>query len=315
MFRPLLRKLYNAISFLDFPRVENEVEMLYKLLYNIAHDPEQAPNLISKQTREAFSHQWENLKQGKGLLSDAGFKTRVSQILSESELQIRPEWFAGKRVLDAGCGNGRWSYAFSQLGADLTCVDINPVAIEETRQAISGFDNPQHFIVTPLEELGQHLDLQVHFDLVFSWGVLHHAGSFNRSLRELLRLAGPDGIAYLYLYGRESLTYENDVRLFKERLRYNLLETEEERYAFLLRRAKGNHQMVHNLHDQYAPLINRRLEFADVAAFLAAEGFADVKRTLDHSELFIRAMRRHDPDFYARWVLPAPAKPYWFETL
>ena len=64
--------------------------------------------------------------EGGVLLSDPWFRENVTRILTEEELQIRPEWFAGKRVLDAGCGRGRWSYGFASLGTDVTSVDVNP---------------------------------------------------------------------------------------------------------------------------------------------------------------------------------------------
>ena len=69
------------------------------------------------------------------------------------------------------------------------------------------------------------------------------------------------GIIYLYLYGRETNSMEEDLDLFKKRVHYNLMLDEEEQYRFLYEEANGDITRIHNLHDNYAPLVNRRHEF------------------------------------------------------
>ena len=44
---------------------------------------------------------------------------------------------------------------------------------------------------------------------------------------------------------------------------------------------------------------------------LHADGFQDVVQTIDHSELFVRALRT--PEQFAPFILPLPGRPYWFE--
>ena len=315
MFINLFRKFYHRIKPLNVFRLSQEIDLLYTLLYEWAHDNEYSPDAVFSLTQKAFAYQWENLEEGKALLSHDWFKENVSTILAEQELQIKPEWFKGKKILDAGCGNGRWSYGFSRLGADVTCVDVNPAAIEKTRVALQGFNNEQRFIVSKLEDLSQHLDTDEKFDLVFSWGVLHHTQSFNRSLKQVVQYVKEEGLLYLYLYGRGSIPYKNDIKLFKLRLQYNLLRSKAERHQFLLEKAKGSESLIHNLHDQYAPLINRRFTFNEIKHMLEQLGFQDIVRTFDHSELFIRAMKHKDHQFYADYVLAPPSKPYWFDIV
>ena len=151
------------------------------------------------------------------------------------------------------------------------------------------------------------------YDLVFCWGVIHHCKSFNKSLKELLKFVKKDGILYLYLYGRDSLDYNTDVDLFKSRIMYNVLPTKEDKYKFLLKKARGNKDKVHNFHDIYSPLINRRLEYKYVKDFLKSEGFEDIVRTIDHTELFIRAIKGNAKDYYKKYILPKKKAPYWFE--
>jgi 2-polyprenyl-3-methyl-5-hydroxy-6-metoxy-1,4-benzoquinol methylase len=293
-------------------KLRREMDALYGLLYQIVHDLDASPSLAAVQTRAAFTKQWQHLKDGQYLLSDPWFKNNVARILSEQEIQIQPEWFAGKEVLDAGCGNGRWSYGLAKLGAHVTAVDASPVAIKETRDALAEFTTPRHFAVTPLENVASVVPEGKTFDLVFCWGVAHHCQRFSQVLDELTRLVKDGGLLYLYLYGRESLPFKQDLALFKERVAYNALPTEAEKYGFLLARAGGDHAKVHNLHDIYAPLINRRFTFDQVKDLLHERGLTRIERTIDHSELFIRCLKGSNAGL-EQWLLPKATAPYWFQ--
>jgi SAM-dependent methyltransferase len=134
---------------------------------------------------------------------------------------------------------------------------------------------------------------------------------FNRALDNLARAVRPGGVLYLYLYGRKSLTVSDDLRVFRDRVKYNVLMNDEERVQFLLRKAKGDRDRLHNEHDIYAPLINRRFLFEEVAEMLARRGFRDCMKTIDHSEVFVRATRG-DVDLSGQ-SLPPKAPPYWFQ--
>ncbi len=293
-------------------KLRREMDALYSLLYHVVHDLDASPSLAAVQTRVAFTRQWQQLKAGQYLLSDPWFKDNVARILCEQEIQVQPDWFIGKDVLDAGCGNGRWSYGLAKLGAHVTALDASPVAIEETRHALAEFTTPKYFAVTPLENLSKALPQEKRFDLVFCWGVAHHCQRFNQVLDELTRLVKDGGLLYLYLYGRDSLSFHQDLALFKERVAYNSLPTEEDQYAFLLARAGGDPNKVHNLHDIFAPLINRRFTFEQIQAMLEPRGLSRIERTLEHSELFIRASKG-DPAGVERWLLPRAKPPYWFQ--
>lgn len=292
--------------------VRREVNALYSLLYHVVHDLDNAPSLAAVQTRAAFTKQWQKLKAGQYLLSDPWFKEKVARILCEEEIQVRQEWFPGKEVLDAGCGNGRWSYGFARLGAHVTAVDASATAIEETRKALAEFDTPKQFVVTPLEDLTEALPPRKKFDLVFCWGVAHHCQRFNRVLDELIELVKDGGLLYLYLYGRESLPFKKDLALFKERVAYNSLPTEEEQYRFLLSKAGRDADKVHNMHDIFAPLINRRFTLEQVKKLLQARGLTGITQTIAHSEVFVRAAKGNASSLEP-WYLPKAKAPYWFQ--
>lgn len=306
-FKSLIKKIKNKIPIST--RQDNDA--IYRLLYHYVHDNEKSLSLAFLQTKNAFAHQWDHLSTGSALLSDEWFLNNVCRILSQEEIQISPEWFAEKEILDAGCGNGRWSFGFAKLGANVTAVDINQVALDETKEHLKDFSVQKEFIQSPLENLKEALEGR-QFDMVFSWGVLHHCESFNKALDELVGCVKEGGVLYLYLYGRETHDFDQDLNLFKERVHYNTLFSEQERMQFLLKKSRGDKNRLHISHDIYAPMINRRFEFDFIKKAIEKRGLHSVERTIEHPELFIRALKGNC-DSVKLQMLPKKKKPFWFE--
>lgn len=284
----------------------------YKNLYDQFHDLDDSGDFAAEKTREAFQRQWQDHPEGRFLLSDDQFRNDLPRIICEEELLLSADWFKGKHVLDAGCGNGRWACGLAQLGAHVTAVDVTEKAIEVTRQALSRFDVEKRFVVSSLEDLPSRLG-DAKFDLVFCWGVLHHCRSFNQAFQATTSLVADGGLFYTYLYGRETMPYAEDIRRFKERVHFNTLDSEKKREDFLLGKAGGDRSNIHNVHDIYAPLINRRFEFADIKNRLEQEGFSDVIRTVDHSELFVRGVKGRPSNELLNSFLEKKPGPYWFQ--
>lgn len=83
-------------------------------------------------------------------------------------LKIAP----GTKVLDVGCGVGRWSRFLARQGGDVTGVDLSPTMIEEARRRAKeeGVDDRCDFQVTNLAEL----DMKKQFSLIVGVTVLQH---------------------------------------------------------------------------------------------------------------------------------------------
>lgn len=106
-----------------------------------------------------------------------------------------PEFFRGKRVLDAGCGSGRFAYFAAKYGAEVWAIDLGP-AVEVARRNTETLGYVQvvqadlHYPPFALES----------FDFIYSIGVLHHLSDPEAAFQNLLRYLKPGGEIQVYLY-------------------------------------------------------------------------------------------------------------------
>ena len=109
--------------------------------------------------------------------------------------------YAGKHVLEVGCGVGLDLARFAEHGAVVTGIDLAPTAIRLARK---------HFAQRGLQgELrtmnGEALQFSDnHFDVVYAHGVLQYTPDAARMIRELYRVLKPEGEAILMVYNRYS---------------------------------------------------------------------------------------------------------------
>ncbi len=265
-----------------------------------------------QETLDSFDYQWRCLASGDAMLSDPWFVENVDRILADDLLCIDRSWFAGKRVLDAGCGLGRWTIGLLRLGCRVLAVDASTAALERLKE--------QALILVPEAISENRLEtLQVNlleppaalttrrFDLVFSFGVLHHTGDTRRSLANLTPLVDTNGVLFLYLYGTRSVNLVQRIALATIRWGLTPLPfAAKVRVLKVLRPGRDPHQLF----DLFSPLINDRLDRPVVSGWLSELGFGDVEPTIDHTEIYLRAQRTADPDLPRR---PPPRPPYWFE--
>jgi ubiquinone/menaquinone biosynthesis C-methylase UbiE len=110
----------------------------------------------------------------------------------------------GKDVLEVGCGSGIAVQLFAQAGASVTAVDLTPWAVAKTRARMEAFG----LEATVLEGDAERLPFaDGSFDLVFSWGVIHHTTDMDAALRELVRVCRGGGQLVLMLYHRRSIFF------------------------------------------------------------------------------------------------------------
>lgn len=112
--------------------------------------------------------------------------------------------FRGGCVLEVGCGMGCMAMNWAQQGANVTAVDLNPVAIQQTRKRFELFGLSGEI----READGENLPFEdATFDYVYSWGVLHHSPNTAQSIAELYRVLKPNGRVGVMLYHRNSFLF------------------------------------------------------------------------------------------------------------
>jgi SAM-dependent methyltransferase len=113
------------------------------------------------------------------------------------------------RFLDVGSGSGLSSLAARRLGARVVSFDYDPQSVKCTAMLRDRFfqNDPDWRIERGsildrdyLKELGQ-------FDVVYSWGVLHHTGALHDAIRNAAQLVVPGGTLVLALYRNTALCW------------------------------------------------------------------------------------------------------------
>lgn len=110
----------------------------------------------------------------------------------------------GGRLLEIGCGIGIDTFRLARFGfEEIVAVDLTEVAVEvaSERAAREGLDRVR-FEVADAESLPF---ADGSFDLVYSFGVLHHTPRIERAVAEVRRVLAPGGTAYVMLYHARSL--------------------------------------------------------------------------------------------------------------
>ncbi|HVO50457.1 MAG TPA: methyltransferase domain-containing protein [Thermoanaerobaculia bacterium] len=240
------------------------------------------------QTRASFDYQWSRLPQNRWSLASAEYRKELPDLVA-GLLDVPPAWFEGREALDAGCGCGRHAFALCSLGARVLAVDRSLPALRATREACAPFAGFRGALAA---DLLHPLPAAAMFDLVWSFGVLHHTGDLPRALHNLGERLRPGGILFLMLYGIPRPGHASDAAEIAS------LEAWRARLAPLPFAAK-----VEALHavapageiigyfDAVSPRVNERYALPEIEAWLAREGFVEVRRRLDRTDHFLVARR------------------------
>jgi ubiquinone/menaquinone biosynthesis C-methylase UbiE len=112
--------------------------------------------------------------------------------------------YNGKQVLEVGCGTGTDSLQFARHGAIFTGVDLTPRSLEIARKRFEVYGQQGEFLLGDAE----HLDFEdERFDVVYSFGVIHHTPNTEQAAREIHRVLKRGGKAIVMVYHRASLYY------------------------------------------------------------------------------------------------------------
>jgi 2-polyprenyl-3-methyl-5-hydroxy-6-metoxy-1,4-benzoquinol methylase len=146
--------------------------------------------------RFEFGKNWHNF-----LLEIDDDRIRIAEDATKAMLGMKS--LDGKSFLDVGSGSGLFSLIALRLGASsVRSFDYDPQSVECTHALKQQFfPSYSNWII----EKGSVLDLAYlkslgRFDVVYSWGVLHHTGNLEQALQNVVPLVAPGGLLFLSIY-------------------------------------------------------------------------------------------------------------------
>jgi 2-polyprenyl-3-methyl-5-hydroxy-6-metoxy-1,4-benzoquinol methylase len=155
---------------------------------------------IHARARFDFGKNWLSFIE---IVDDARIKSARESLLES----LRVSTLSGRTFLDVGCGSGLFSLAACQLGARVRSFDYDPESVRATIELRRRFAAESDWRI----EQGSILDPQFvaglgRFDVVYSWGVLHHTGNLWRAVDTTCGLVAPGGLLYISVYNDQGVT-------------------------------------------------------------------------------------------------------------
>ncbi len=132
---------------------------------------------------------------------------RISEAEKSLKQMLEIENLKGKSFLDVGSGSGLFSLAARRLGADVYSFDHDPISIVCTKELKARyFPDDANWKI----EQGNVLDVAYlntlgTYDIVYSWGVLHHTGNMWKALENVIPLVKKGGKLFISIYNDQGI--------------------------------------------------------------------------------------------------------------
>ncbi len=238
------------------------------------------PRFAGEGYAASFGRQWNRYDVARDEEDEATFRVKTG---------VDARSLAGKLVLDAGCGGGRYAWLAAKAGARVVGVDLSS-AVDKASALCRGLPG----VAIVQADLGRLPLAERAFDLAFSIGVLHHGPDPRGAFREVARRVKPGGKLAVWLYRRNTPPQEwanSALRAATTRLPARVLEPLCAALGVVggvpgLKRILNkvanfsNHPdwtlRVCDNFDWYAPKYQSHHTVAELMGWFAEEGFADL---------------------------------------
>lgn len=148
----------------------------------------------------SFGNNWKNFLNK---LTDE----RINEAIVSLKNFLERDFLSGSIFIDIGCGSGLFSLAAKKMGAEkVVSVDVDEYSVscakylkdkfypgDESWEIKQGSALDKEFV----SSLGK-------FDIVYSWGVLHHTGSMWEAIKNIESLMGENSVFYLAIYNEKT---------------------------------------------------------------------------------------------------------------
>jgi 2-polyprenyl-3-methyl-5-hydroxy-6-metoxy-1,4-benzoquinol methylase len=156
----------------------------------------QTQDLLELESHFSFGENWSHYAEK---IDEA----RIEEAEKSLIRLVGREAIEGKRFLDIGCGSGLFSLAAVRLGASkLLAVDLDPKSVETTRKTLTRYAAGKNWEVQNISVFNLDPEKLGVFDVVYSWGVLHHTGAMYQAITKASTMVGPHGMISLALYAK-----------------------------------------------------------------------------------------------------------------
>lgn len=156
---------------------------------------------ISQGERFQFGANW------KAFLDTLNDK-RIQEAEHSLKKMLGVDDLTGKRFLDIGSGSGLFSLAARRLGAAVFSFDYDPKSVGCTRELKKRyFANDSHWTIEEGSALDEKfLESLGKFDVVYSWGVLHHTGNMMKALHNAMLPVSNHGVLFIAIYNDQDIS-------------------------------------------------------------------------------------------------------------
>ncbi len=147
-------------------------------------------------THFQFGKNWENYSKSiTDELIDSSQQC-LEQLVDKKDLE-------GKTFLDIGCGSGLHSLAALRMGASyVESVDFDPLSVKTTKSTLGKYWDSDNYKVYQGNILTDFNKAERKFDVVYSWGVLHHTGAMWEAIENASNLVGENGFLVIAIYNK-----------------------------------------------------------------------------------------------------------------
>lgn len=165
----------------------------------------------NEQLKTEVKEFWNKNVCGTFLTSKEKYTLDYFEDIEKKRYEIHPEVFSfaqftrfhGKKVLEIGIGAGTDFIQWVRAGSQAYGIDLAPESVEHVKKRLELYD-----LQAAEVKVGDAENLEYpnnFFDLVYSFGVIHHSPNTIKALEEIIRVMKPGGTAKIMVYHRHSL--------------------------------------------------------------------------------------------------------------
>ena len=213
--------------------------------------------------------------------------------------------FNGLSFLDIGCGSGLFSLCAKNLGATVHSFDYDINSVNCTKELQKKYFPESQDNNTWIIEQGNVLDSSymkkfVNFDIVYSWGVLHHTGNMNVSFDLIANTVKINGLLFIAIYNDKGLIskfwkkikrgYNLTPRIFRfiyiipyiciywiKEIIYNIITNKNPFYSFLVYKRKRGMSIIYDMYDWLGGYPYETASCSEILDIFKNKGFELIK--------------------------------------